>query len=453
MKHDLCVRNAKIVTADALFDGELYVKEGKVAAVTAPGAALEAEKVVDAQGSYLLPGVIDPHLHGGHGTPDRETFVCAGMAAAAGGITTVLEQPLSNPSTVTVQAFLDKKREADQSFVVDFGLWGGLVPGHLDEMEEIFRLGGGAFKSFMCRCSNYPSTNDGVLLEGMRKLAAFGGLSAVHAENDTLIQELADRFQAQGRTDARAFLDSHPPYSELEAVLRYLFLARQAPGCKAHVVHCSLPEGVEAVHKAQEEGVDVTVETCPQYLGLCEDDLLALGGVAKCDPPVRPRETVERLWECVKAGKVDMIASDHSPHPFDRKVVDRDNFPHAAEGVTGLQTMLPVILTEGVVKRGLGLTDVVRMMCRNPAKRFGLYGRKGALEPGFDADFILVDMEKRWVCQAEKMHYLNKHTPFHGRTFQGSVEETYVRGRLVCKDNQILVKPGFGRYCPMEMNR
>lgn len=199
--------------------------------------------------------------------------------------------------------------------------------------------------------------------------------------------------------------------------------------------------------------MDVTVETCPQYLGLCEDDLLALGGVAKCDPPVRPRETVERLWECVKTGKVDMLASDHSPHPFDRKVVDQDNFPHAAEGVTGLQTMLPVILTEGVVKRGLGLTDVVRMMCRNPAKRFGLYGRKGALEPGFDADFILVDMEKRWVCQAEKMHYLNKHTPFHGRTFQGSVEETYVRGRLVCKDNQILVKPGFGRYCPMEMSR
>ena len=453
MKYDLCVKNAKIVTASEIFDGELYVKDGKVAAVTAPGAGMDAEKVVDAGGKYLMPGAIDPHLHGGHGTPERETFECSGMAAAAGGITTVLEQPLSNPSTVTVQAFLDKKAEADKKFVVDFGLWGGLVPGHLDEMEDIFKLGGGAFKSFMCRCSNYPSTNDGILLEGMKMLAKFGGLSAVHAENDTLIQELADKFNAEGKTDAQAFIDCHPPYSELEAVLRYIFIAKQAPGCKAHVVHCSLPEGVTAVHEAQQQGVDITVETCPQYLGLCEDDLYALGGVAKCDPPVRSRETVEKLWDCVKAGKVDMIASDHSPHPFERKVVDKDNFPYASEGVTGLQTMLPVMLSEGVAKRGLKLTDVVRMMSVNPAKRFGLYGRKGALEVGFDADFILVDMDREWVCKAEDMHYLNKHTPFNGRTFQGYIAETYVRGTLVCKDNKIMVEPGFGKYYPMEMNK
>lgn len=453
MKYDLSVKNAKIVTDKDIYEGELYVKDGKVAAVTAPGAGLEAATVVDAGGKYLMPGAIDPHLHGGHGTPERETFECSGKAAAAGGITTVLEQPLSVPSTVTLEAFLEKKADADKKFVVDFGLWGGLVPGHLDEMEKIFELGGGAFKSFMCRCSNYPSTNDGILLEGMRMLAKFGGLSAVHAENDTLIQELADKFNAQGKKDAQAFIDCHPPYSELEAVLRYIFIARQAPGCKAHVVHCSLPAGVRAVHKAQQEGLDITVETCPQYLGLCEDDLYALGGVAKCDPPVRPRAMVDELWECVKAGQVDMIASDHSPHPFERKVVAKDNFPYASEGVTGLTTMLPVMLDEGVAKRGLPLTDVVRMMSVNVAKRFGLWGRKGALDVGFDADFILVDMDAKWVCKAENMHYANKHTPFDGRTFQGKICETYVRGELVCKDNVIMKEPGFGKYYRMEMDK
>ncbi len=451
---DLCVKNAKIVMGDSITEGALYIDGGKVAAVTAAAVPLlPADEIVDAGGNYVIPGVVDPHVHGGWGEPDRENYTCAGKAAAAGGVTTLMEQPLSYPPTATKEAFLDKKEAGEKQFVVDFSLWGGLIPGHLDDMKEIYRLGGGAFKSFMCRCSNYPSTNDGQLVEGMRKLAEFGGLSAVHAENDTLIQELVDKLNAEGKTDAKAYLDSHPPYSELEAIQRYILIAAQAPGSKAHVVHCSIPEGIDAITAAKLKGIDITVETCPQYLALCHDDLYERGGVAKCDPPVRSREDVEKLWEHVLAGRVDMITSDHSPHPFAKKVVPKEDFPRAAEGVTGLQTMLPVILTEGVHKRGMSLSMLVKLMCENTAKRFGVWGRKGGLEPGFDGDFVILDLNAEYVCRADDMFYLNKHTPYDGNVMKGKILSTWVRGAKVYEDGEIKVTPGYGKFCPMIMEK
>lgn len=448
---DLAVKNGTLVDGGRASKSDLYIKEGRVAAVTTPGLDLESAETLDALGKIVMPGVVDAHVHGGYGTPERETFECVSRAAAAGGVTTVLEQPLSSPITVTEEAFLGKKAEAQREFCVDYGIWGGLVPGHLEDMEKLARLGAGAFKSFMCRCSNYPSTNDGQILDGLKILAGLGAVHAVHAENDTLIQELVDRFNAEGKTDAKAYLESHPPYSELEAIQRYLLILRQVAGAKGHVVHCSIAEGARLIHEARQQGVDITVETCPQYLALCEDDLYERGGVAKCDPPVRSRQNMEELWDCVKAGKIDFIASDHSPHPFEKKVVARDDFPIAAEGVTGIQTMLPVILTEGVHRRGLPMTDLVRLLCENPARRFGLYGRKGGLSAGFDADFILLDLNREWSCRAEELHYVNKHTPYDGKVFKGYPERVYLRGSLICSGGEVLAKPGTGKFYPMEM--
>ncbi|MCI8506802.1 MAG: allantoinase AllB [Lachnospiraceae bacterium] len=448
---DLCVKNGKIISSKTVLEGELYVKDGKVAAIAAPGSNLESKNIIDAAGKYLMPGVVDAHVHGGYGTPERETFEAVGKAAAAGGVTTVLEQPLSVPITVTEEAFLGKKKEAEERFCVDFGIWGGLVPGHLEDMEKLYELGAGAFKSFMCRCSNYPTTNDGQILEGLKILAKFGGVHAVHAENDTLIQELADRFRAEGKMDAKAYLESHPPYSELEAIQRYILLSRQIPGAKTHIVHCSIAEGALEVGRAKMDGIDISVETCPQYLALCEDDLYEKGGVAKCDPPVRSLENVEKLWELVKEGAIDLIASDHSPHPFEKKVVPENDFSKAAEGVTGEQTMLPVILTEGVHKRKLPLTKMVQLLCENPARRFGLYGRKGALEIGFDGDFNIIDLDKEWICHGKDMYYVNKHTPYDGKHMKGAVEATYIRGRLVCEQGEMKVEPGFGQFLAMKM--
>jgi len=453
MRFDLLVKNGVIVTKDNLLQKDLGIKNGKIVAIIENAEGVEADKVLDAKGKYILAGGVDPHVHGGHGDPHRETLFTATSAAAAGGITTILEQPLSTPSTVTIKAFEDKKIAASNECVVDFGLWGGLVPGNFDELENLFNAGAQAYKSFMCRCSNYPMTDDGTLLKGMKKIAAWGGLVAVHAENDTLINQLVEDNNKEGKHDIQAFLDEHPVYTELEAIERFILIAKQAPGCKAHIVHMSIPEGAQSVKRAKFEGLDISVETCPQYLGLNEEDLKTIGGIAKCDPPVRPQESVDRLWEYVIDGTIDMLASDHSPHTFDKKEVPKDKFYLASEGVTGLQMLLPVVLTEGVHKRGMSLNRLTEIFSLNPAKRFGLYPTKGSLEVGSDADFIILDLDKEWICKAEDMHYLNKHTPYDGKKYKGFIEETYVRGTLVQKNNEILIERGFGEFIPLKIGK
>lgn len=453
MKFDTVVKNGIIVNSTGQQRADLCIRGGRVAALLCPGEEWEAEAVYDAEGRYVMPGAIDPHVHAGVGDPDRETVYCASCAAAAGGVTTILEQPLSTPPTVTVKAFLEKKEYVSGESVVDFGLWGGLVPGNYGELAGLFQQGGRAYKSFMCRCSNYPMSDDGTLLAGMRRIGRLGGLSAVHAENDTLIQQPADEYAARGKKDVSAFLSSHAEYTELEAIKRYLFLAKQAPGCKAHIVHMSLADGAEAIAEAKAEGVDISVETCPQYLGLCEDDLRALGGVCKCDPPVRSRENVERLWQHVIGGTIDMLASDHSPHSFAKKCLPEDQFDRVAEGVTGLQSLVPVALTEGVHRRGMTLQRLTQLTSLAAAKRFGLYPQKGELAVGADADFYILDLNREWECRAEDLHYLNKHTPYEGKIFKGYIEKTFVRGTLVCENNEMKAGKGFGRFYELKIGR
>lgn len=451
MYYDLLIKNGIIVDEEKSVQASLAVKDGKIVAILSSNKDVTAKTTIDAEGKYVLPGGIDVHVHGGHGDPDRETMYNASMAAAAGGITTIFEQPLSNPSTVTMEALRNKYKEANSNCVVDYALWGGLVPGHLDEIEDFYRAGSQAFKAFMCRCSNYPMANDGILLKGMKMIDELGGLVAVHAENDTLINQLVEDFTIQGKDDIETFILSHPEYSELEAIERFIFIAKQAPKCKAHIVHMSIPQGAEAIKIAKKEGVDISVETSPQYLGLTEEDLIEKGGVAKCDPPVRKKESVDKLWKYVIDGTIDMVASDHSPHPFEKKIVPKEKFSMASEGVTGLQTMLPVVITEGVHKRGMSLNKLVQLVSSNPAKRFGIYPQKGSLSVGADADFIMLDLNKEWECKTEDMLYLNKHTPYDGRIFKGLIEKTYVRGTAVYENHVIKVEPGYGVFIKMNM--
>lgn len=448
---DLLIIGGQVVRSSGVETLDVGIKNEKIVALLSPGHGLEAKETLDATGLVVLPGLIDAHVHGGHGDPHRETFRNVTMAAAAGGITTILEQPLSNPSTVTLERLEVKRKEAEEQCVVDFSLWGGLVPGHLDDLAPMADFGALAFKSFMCRCSNYPMTDDGTLLAGMRQVAELGGLVAVHAENDTLIQNLVDTFKQQGRNDVQAYLESHPEYSELEAIERFIFLAGLVPECRAHIVHMSTPQGAEAVRMARAIGMtNISFETCPQYLGLTEEDLHAIGGVAKCDPPVRSRESVEALWKYVLDGTVDIIASDHSPDSLAANQPQGGNFWTVPEGVTSVQTLLPVVVTEGM-KRGLTWERLAELCSTNPAKLFGLYGRKGAIEPGFDADLVLFNPAEDWVLRSSDLLYLNQHSPYTGRTFAGRVKQTMVRGTVVYKDHEICVGPGFGRY--YEQNR
>lgn len=450
---DLVIENGTIVNSNGEFKGKVAIRNGKVAAILSEEIPVEAEEVINAEGKMVLPGLVDAHVHCGHGTPDRENFACVSKAAAAGGATTIVDMPLSDPTTVTVEALEGKKSSAEPQVVVDYSLYSGIIPGHTEDIESTFRAGAQTYKIFTCRCSNYPMTYDGVLLKGMKTVGKLGGMVCAHAENDTLIQELVDDLQAQGKNDARAFLDSHPEYSELEAVNRFVFLASLAPECRAHICHLSIADGVKLVREAKGRGMNnLSIETCPQYLSLDEDDLIEGGAFAKCDPPVRKRETVEELWKYVIDGTVDMIASDHSPHSFEKKTPVDDNFWTVSEGCTGVQTLLPVVLTEGI-KRGLTWKRFVELCCTRPAELFGLGDRKGDISIGMDADIVIVDPETEWVLKDEDLFYHNKWTPYTGRKFKGKVTRTLVRGKTVFDGNAICVEEGFGTYCPMDMKK
>lgn len=451
MVYDLVIKDGWIVTHQETVKGTLVIHKEKVVSILSEEETVEGKYTINASGKYILPGLIDAHVHAGHGEPERESFGCVTRSAAAGGITTILEQPLSNPSTTNEKAYLAKKAAAKAECHVDFGLWGGLVPGNESDLETLHQLGGEAYKAFMCRCSNYPMSSDHVLYRGMQKIASLGGLLAVHAENDTMIYDYVDELKAIGKNDIEAYLKSHQPYTELEAIERFVFLMKLVPDIKGHIVHMSIPQGAEVIKLAKMQGIDITAETCPQYLALNENDLHEIGGVAKCDPPVRSHDLVEKLWEFVLDGTIDIIASDHSPHPYEKKLGHREEFDRISEGVTSIQTLLPVMLTEGVHGRGLSLNRLVSLTSYNVAKRFGLLPYKGQLTPGSDGDFIILDLNKEWVCKAEDMFYLNQHTPYDGRVFKGQVEATYVRGHRVYNPHEVLSDAGFGRYYPMRM--
>jgi allantoinase len=451
MLYDLIVKNGQIVLPTTVIKADLLVKDGKVCGMVEDASQLNSKEEVDASGKYVMPGAIDPHVHAGHGEPHRETFESASMAAAAGGVTTFIDMPLSQPSTVTIDEFNKKIDAVNSKSVVDIALYGGLVKEFFEDIPAINEAGGQAYKAFMCRCSNFYMTNDGDLLEGMELVAELGGVVTVHAENDTLINNLVERYQKEGQNDIEAFLNSHPRYAEFEAVQRFLYFAELVPEVASHIAHMSIPEGAEEIKYARSNGVNISVETCPQYLGLNTDDIFAKGGIAKCDPPVRPQEVVDHLWEYVFDGTIDMIASDHSPHTFDEKVVPLDEFDKAKNGCTGLQTMIPVVVDEGIIKRGMPLSLYARFTALNAAYRFGLYPHKGSLQVGFDADFYLLDLEDSWTCNAKDLFYTNKHSAYDGRTFSGKITATFVRGTKVYDGKNILVKPGYGKYVAMNI--
>lgn len=419
-----------------------------MAGIVAPGAALEAAETVDARGLHVLPGLVDCHVHLNEpGRTHWEGYETGTSAAAVGGITTVLDMPLNcDPPTLSRGALQMKREAVAAKALVDYGHWGGYVGTNLQDLPELCDDGVVAFKAFMSPSGleEFPAVDDAALFEGMRELAKLHAILGVHAESAGLTTLLGGEEQSAGRREPRAWARSRPGFTEEEAVQRALLIARET-GCRLHVVHASTPAAVSLVAGAAARGVKATVETCPHYLTLDEDDLAHAGAVAKCAPPLRPRQMVEELWAAVLAGQVNCIASDHSPCSPDEKHQDSGDVWCAWGGISGIQTLLPALLTEGVHKRGLTLPQLVRLTSSNPARLFGLYRRKGALQVGSDADFALVDLQREWTLSAEQLQTRWPLSPYIGRQFKGAVMATILRGSVVYRDGQLLAQPGVGR--------
>jgi allantoinase len=449
MYFDMVVRNGRLVTPAGIVEVDVGVKGESIAAVSAfplVGGAEETPgtNVIDAKGCYVLPGVVDAHVHfNDPGFPEREDMASGTAAAAAGGVTTVIDMPLSGqPAVVSAEALELKKDAGKLRAKVDYALWGGLVDDNMREMEAMSRAGAVAFKAFTCFAGDdFPYAAPEVLYKGMKKAAELGLLIGVHCEDQALTAW--GETEARKKGTARSFLDAHSPLTEILAVNAVLETAR-ATGARVHICHATLPEVVDAVTRARAEGINATVETCPHYLLFSEDDLENLGPVLKCTPPVRSREAVEGMWKRVFDGSVDLIASDHSPSTLAQKNPADGNFMKAWGGVQGVQTLLSVLFSEGVEKRGLSLEKLTRLVSATPARLFGLSPRKGVLQIGSDADLTIFNPKTRWTPSAGDLFCKNPHTPYLGIPLQGKVETTILRGKIAYADGKICGTRGLG---------
>ena len=437
---DVIIRGGVIVQSTGVVQSDLAIESGRISAIgpQLPGAACE----IDARGLTVFPGVIDDHLHFNEpGRTEWEGAATGSAALAAGGGTTFFDMPLnSTPCTLDGAAFDAKRAALERSSITDFALWGGLVPGNLGELAALAECGAIGFKAFMSDSGlpEFPRADDLTLYEGMCEAARLGLPVAVHAESEEITSGLTRRARDAGRVTARDYLESRPIVAEVEAIQRAALLAREA-GAKLHVVHISSARGVIAALEARVLGTDIAIETCAHYLFFTQDDLLRLGAIAKCAPPLREREEREKLWMHVLQGKVDVIASDHSPAPLSMKT--GDDFFTIWGGIAGVQSTLAVLLEAGHRQRGLALECIADLTAGYPARRFDL-ANKGAIAVGNDADLTLVNLQESHTLEPRDLFQKHGLSPYLGNQFQGVVRRTILRGTTIFQDGKITVKSG-----------
>ncbi len=444
--YDLLVKNGNLVTSERIYKGNVCIKDGKIAAICCDGDNVTAKQVIDASGKYVFPGAIDSHAHlNDPGFTWREDFAHGSAAAAVGGITTIVDMPLQNEPALTNRDIFAKKEAAVSSQAyVDYCYWGGLVDYNFDNLKELDEEGCVAFKSFIGPVSpDYVSLSYGQAREAMEILAPLGARAGFHCEDYSIIKWNEAREQKKDSHTWRDFLNSRPVVAELIATQNILEIAKET-GCPVHICHVSHPQVAEAIRQAQLEGYDITAETCSHYLTFTEDDVMKNGSLFKCAPPLRSQEDVERLWDYVLDGTLCCVGSDHSPCELSEKSEEKHGIFGAWGGISGIQSVMQVVYSEGVAKRGYSPTLLAQCLSEGPAKTFGIYGQKGAIEVGFDADIVIVDPEMEWEITPESLHYVNQISAFVGLKGKGYPELTIVRGQVAAKQGQIVGEKGFG---------
>jgi allantoinase len=449
---DLAVRGGRVVTADGIREADILILDRTILRLVPRGEG-DARETIDASGMVVLPGCVDAHVHVNEpGRTEWEGWLAATRGAAAGGTTTIADMPLNSiPPTIDADAFDAKYDVASQNAVVDFALWGGLVDADARRLRELAECGVVGVKAFMCPSGvdEFPHISDGALEPALRAAAEAGLLVAVHCEDEATVAVTTEHVRRDGRRDRRAWLDSRPQSAERIAVAELANAARRADA-KVHVVHVSGHEALEVLANAIGDGIDITAETCPHYLTFTADDVDSVGAALKCAPPIRERER-EPLWRyAITPARmrplIEYVASDHSPCTAALKTKGDDDIFAAWGGVSGVQSLLPTMLTEGVHERGLSLVALGLMVATRPAKRLGLWPRKGEIGPGSDADLVLVDLDREWTLTQNELETRSGISPYVGRRFKGAIARTIVRGRTVYLDGKVTGAPGDGWF-------
>jgi len=438
---DLAVRGL-VQRADGTWAlGDILVKDGIIEAVTQPGA-LRARRTIDMGRAYLLPGMVDAHVHSlSH---QGEGIAAATRAAAAGGVTTIVEMPYDGGGPIsTVDRFYRKAELAANEAHIDVALLGTALPGGgWRNIEALADAGAAGFKVSIFHTDDvrFPRIPDGELLDVFTAAAANGMPVCVHAENNEIIKHLIERYRPEG-DDPMAHVRSRPEVAETMGVLTVLEIGRAAKA-KIHMCHTSLPRSVDLVRAWAADGMDVTLETCPHYLLLDHDDMAVQGSRLKINPPLRNAEAREGLWDRIERGLVDVISSDHAPWPIEFKT--HANVFDNHSGAPGVQTIYPMVLAEAHRRSTAAFNAVIRAMTINPARRYGLDTTKGLIAPGFDADIVAFDAAALWEVDAGELQSNAGWSPYEGFRVPGKIALTVSRGRVV-HDGELRSKPGDGR--------
>ncbi len=427
-------RGRRVVLPDGVRAASVTVTDGVVTSIDnwADGGA-EGAAIVDVGDALLLPGLVDTHVHVNEpGRTHWEGFASATRAAAAGGVTTIVEMPLNSiPATTSAAALRTKVAAADGQLRVDVGFWGGVVPGNAEELRPLWEAGAWGFKCFMVPSGvdEFQGVAESDLRVAMPILAELGAPLLVHAELPGPIERAMEDCAGLDPRRYATYLRSRPPAAEVQAVELMVRLCREF-GTRIHIVHLATAAALPLLRTARAEGLPITVETCPHYLHFAAEDIADGATAWKCAPPIRERAEREALWDALAAGDIDLVASDHSPCPPEMKGMDPGDFFAAWGGIASLQLGLPAVWS-GARARGLGIERVVEWMSAAPARLAGLDPRKGGIAVGRDADLVVFDPHAQAAVDPAGLHHKHPVTPYAGDVLCGQVLATYVRGALV----------------------
>jgi allantoinase len=437
---NLVVTGGTVVTPETIFEGDIRIVDGSIVELGKDLTSTD-QSAVNATGLFILPGVIDSHVHmRDPGLTEFEDFGTGTAAAAAGGVTTVLEMPNTLPPVDSANGMKEKRDQISPKAAVDFGLYGVLHDRNLDQVPDMIKSGVVGLKAFMGPTTgNIPPPSDATIFEALLLSSKYGFPIAFHAENASMIAYYTGLVKQMGRVDARAHCDSRPAICEVEAINRIAFLTLKSRG-HGHIVHMSTGEGVRIISDYKKMGAPVTCETCPQYLSMTDEDQDKYGSLAKINPPLRTLGDQSALWNGIDSGVIDTLGSDHAPHPVERK--KEPNIWDAPSGFIGVETLVPVMM-DFAARGRITLQRIALLTSQNPAKLYNLWPKKGRIGLGADGDLTIVELGKDHVIRARELHSKQKITPFDGRLVKGAVKYTVVRGNVVYDGN---IGPAAGEW-------
>ena len=460
-KAEVLVRGGLFVTGQDISRKDVLVRDGRVSEIAEDLSQRDAARVIDATGKYVLPGAIDSHSHPVNSDKIDTYSICA----AYGGVTTIIAfvgnvgaWGLSGYTTDVIKQFID---DGERTSHIDFSVHGVYTAPDEDTLHrsvpELIRMGVISFKMFLAYRRRGMMISDDALIQVMDLAAKDGGLPMVHAENGCCIDYLIDQFTAEGKTSKEWFLPAQPNILEAEGLHRAMVFS-QVVGAPLYPVHLSTHEAMPFVRHFREEGLPLFTETCPHYLTLTNDEVLKKGPIAKVGPPLREQEDCEALWSALADGTIDVIGSDSGSYTRAQKLVggltanpdegapnrEGENIFEARYGVNTIEFMVPVVWSNGVNKGRITLPRLVQVFCENPAKIFGLYPKKGTLQPGSDADLVIWDPGK--IHKVDRQHGNTDFSTFEGFDLLGMPDLTMQRGRVIIEEGKVVAKPGTGRF-------